>query len=228
MNIPIILNRVLILCALLLYSITRQAFSIIRWRSLRTSNSRTISLNLNFSAGDVGIPKTKTEPLLVSQDSSFFPSTITISSKEYETECFQEFFIRQVPGDGGCLFHSLSVCISFLKCGKHILFDHQMRQLSYQLRNLSSDVLQRNVTLLIEDGVGMDSTTLLQDISMQYKISPSEYVQQIRNPSTWGGGPEIIGTMLSYFRLIMYLMLIAIYIVCISIEQSFSATNPCL
>ena len=73
------------------------------------------------------------------------------------------------------------------------MFDHQMRQLSNQLRNLSSDVLQRNITLLIEDGVRMDATALLQDISTQYKISPSEYTQQIRNPSTWGGGPEIIG-----------------------------------
>ena len=186
-----IFNRAFILYALLLHSLTRQAFSI-RWKSLRSANSRTLTLHLNFSAGDAGIPKT-TELLLVSQDSSFLPTTITISSKEYETECFQEFFIRQVPGDGGCLFHSLSVCFSYLKRGRHIVFDHQMRQLSNQLRNLSSDVLQRNITLLIEDGVRMDATALLQDISTQYKISPSEYTQQIRNPSTWGGGPEIIG-----------------------------------
>ena len=180
-------NQFLIFYSLLSFS--RYACSK-RWRY-----PPTVILRLNFSAGDTGIPKTTSE-LLVSQDSSFLPMTIAIASKEYETECFQEFFVRQVPGDGGCLFHSLSVCFTYLKCGKHILFDGHMRKLSNQLRNLSSDVLQQNVTLLIEDGVGMDSATLLQEISMQYKISPSEYAQQIRNPSTWGGGPEIIGTVI--------------------------------
>ena len=40
----------------------------------------------------------------------------------------EEFRVRQVPGDGGCLFHALTVSLLYDKTKTHRLFDDEMRK----------------------------------------------------------------------------------------------------
>lgn len=104
-----------------------------------------------------------------------------------------EFSVRQVPGDGGCLFHAISACLSFVQTRKHAAFDWRMRKLSQLLRYLAVDTLQSsNTTLVIENGETTAATSLLKTIADVYSIYPGEYCAQILDPRTWGGGPEIV------------------------------------
>ena len=105
----------------------------------------------------------------------------------------QVFIVRQVPGDGGCLFHAISAWLTFLQTNKHHDFDSNMFSLSRKLRQLAVDVLQQpNRTLIIENSEPMESTELLEMIAKKYDMEPSEYCTWILDPRTWGGGPEIV------------------------------------
>jgi hypothetical protein len=110
------------------------------------------------------------------------------------------FNVRQVPGDGGCLFHAISAWLSYLQCGEHRPFDWRMRNLSQKLRYLAVQSLQlENSSLVLEKGEIIESSALLQMISEVYDMSPKEYCEQILDPRTWGGGPEIVA-LSNHFR----------------------------
>jgi hypothetical protein len=120
---------------------------------------------------------------------SFLPS-------EYELndEPSTRFNIRQVPGDGGCLFHSLAVCIRFLQDKDHPpFFDVELRDLSERLRKISVKILRSpNRCLSMEGGEEILSSELLTMVAANYNMSESDYLQQMLIPNTWGGGPEIV------------------------------------
>lgn len=81
---------------------------------------------------------------------------LTFLPSEYELndEPSTRFNIRQVPGDGGCLFHSLAVCIRFLQDKDHQpFFDVELRDLSERLRKISVKILRSpNRCLSMEGG----------------------------------------------------------------------------
>jgi hypothetical protein len=106
----------------------------------------------------------------------------------------QYFAIRQVPGDGSCLFHSISAWIAFLTTEEHKMFDHRLKRFSQHLRELSVDILSRdnNTSLVLEDNECIDAPSLLESIANHYNVSPSEYCQSMLLRETWGGGPEIV------------------------------------
>mgnify|MGYP000215118522 CR=1 FL=1 len=121
---------------------------------------------------------------------------------EYAVKSEQKakFRIRQVPGDGGCLFHAISAWLSFLESGSHLDFDWRMRKLSQHLRHIAIKVLSKpNTTLVLENGEVMESTALLGMISDVYGLQPSEYCEKVLDPRTWGGGPEIVA-LSNHFR----------------------------
>lgn len=67
-------------------------------------------------------------------------------------ESGERFAIRQVPGDGGCLFHALTVAMIYEKTRKHVAFDEKSRHMSDKLRKLSVLLLKRkDVSLYIEN-----------------------------------------------------------------------------
>eukprot|EP00597_Dinobryon_sp_UTEXLB2267_P007090 CAMPEP_0170084554 /NCGR_PEP_ID=MMETSP0019_2-20121128/19716_1 /TAXON_ID=98059 /ORGANISM="Dinobryon sp., Strain UTEXLB2267" /LENGTH=310 /DNA_ID=CAMNT_0010300689 /DNA_START=230 /DNA_END=1159 /DNA_ORIENTATION=+ len=126
--------------------------------------------------------------------------TLPLNSAECENGIkFKSCFIRQVPGDGGCLFHSLAVCCSYLKYGKHIEFDDHERLLSSYLRNISIDVLRKNTTVVMEFGQTLSTETILNMVSKMYNLSANEYCESMYRSSTWGGGPEIVA-LSNYFQ----------------------------
>jgi hypothetical protein len=106
--------------------------------------------------------------------------------------------IRQVPGDGNCLFHSISVAWAHATNGTHL----EMRspdtmewlyQNSAKLRQLAVDCLEEQRKLLFLQGHEyLKATDLVEAAAAQYGISGSEYCDLMRQESYWGGGPEIV------------------------------------
>ncbi len=106
--------------------------------------------------------------------------------------------IRQVPGDGNCLFHSISVAWAHAINGTHLemrspetmewLYRH-----SAKLRQLAVDCLEEQRKLLFLQGHEyLKATDLVEAAAAQYGISGSEYCDLMRQESYWGGGPEIV------------------------------------
>jgi hypothetical protein len=116
------------------------------------------------------------------------------SEYELNDEPSTRFNIRQVPGDGGCLFHSLAVCIKYLQDKDHPpSFDVELRELSDKLRKISVKILRSPSTCLsMEGGEEILSSELLKMVAANYNVSENEYLQQMLIPNTWGGGPEIV------------------------------------
>ena len=108
-------------------------------------------------------------------------------------ETGEQYLIRQVPGDGGCLFHALTVAMIFDKTRRHLPFDEKTRHMSDKLRKLSVLLLKRkDVSLFIENGECTTSSDLLRIVSEHYNMTETEYCEQMLLSSSWGGGPEIV------------------------------------
>ena len=105
----------------------------------------------------------------------------------------KQFSVRQVPGDGGCLFHSISAVLGYERSGCHEEFNDAMKNMSFCLRQLSVDTLLRQDLVLVMEG-NENSTTggLLQTVAEHYNTSVRKYCSNMRLSYTWGGGPEIV------------------------------------
>ncbi|EED89926.1 predicted protein [Thalassiosira pseudonana CCMP1335] len=107
--------------------------------------------------------------------------------------------IRQVPGDGNCLFHSIAVCLYKVVNGTHISMDsprsiHQLRCQSLHLRNCAVDVLQNvpRKRLFLQGEEYLEANELLGAAAAQFELDGEEYCELMRKESYWGGGPEIV------------------------------------
>lgn len=117
------------------------------------------------------------------------------SKYQVQDEINSQFRIRQVPGDGGCLFHSISTWISVIKSQKHTDFDRKTEKMSKSLRSLAVNVFKSNETVYISPSGEDDSLfsgSLLESVAEHHKVSPETYCRQMLHPGTWGGGPEIV------------------------------------
>jgi hypothetical protein len=104
--------------------------------------------------------------------------------------------IRQVPGDGNCLFHSLSVCLAKVENGSHFCFDNlkQLQITSTSLRERAVDFLSSNPRrmLFLQGKEFLRAKDLVEAAASQYSVSGQEYCDTMRQNSYWGGGPEIV------------------------------------
>ncbi len=106
--------------------------------------------------------------------------------------------IRQVPGDGNCLFHSISTCYAHATNGTHLdLSDPNNLQWLYhhsaKLREQAVECLEQTRKLLFLQGHEfLRAQDLVQAAASQYGISGEEYCRLMRQDSYWGGGPEIV------------------------------------
>lgn len=129
--------------------------------------------------------------------------------------------IRQVPGDGNCLFHSLSVVLNFVEEGRHLNWkgnvensiEERMRMYdrSELLRQQAVDMLSEDESavrglnpqflgiprrrprlLFLQGNEYLNRRELLHIASSQYDISGKEYCDLMRKDGYWGGGPEIV------------------------------------
>ena len=106
--------------------------------------------------------------------------------------------IRQVPGDGNCLFHSISTCYAYAVNGTHLdLRSVESMQWLYQhsakLRQQAVDcLLQRRKILFLQGQEYIRAHDMVEGAASQYGISSVEYCHFMRQDSYWGGGPEIV------------------------------------
>jgi hypothetical protein len=136
----------------------------------------------------------------VVSSSSFLPSEYTVK-QDSGNAMTTKFKVRQVPGDGGCLFHSLAVSIAFRRDKSHPeAFDGKLRELSLRLRQLSIDVLGKvGECLVMEGDERIASHELLEMVASNYNMTSADYLCKMADPKTWGGGPEIVA-LSNYFR----------------------------
>jgi hypothetical protein len=102
---------------------------------------------------------------------------------------------RQVPGDGACLFHTLSAGLWESVNGTHHPMDRKvLRSQSLRLRARAVDVLedQRDPQLYMGDSEYMKASQLLEMAAEQAACATDEYCSKLRDPRAWGGGPEIV------------------------------------
>lgn len=103
------------------------------------------------------------------------------------------FYVRQVPGDGGCLFHSLASCLVYSSYKEHMQFGEYLRNVSHALRELAVQELQSDKPFFIEENdEAVPSSTILNFVSAHYNQTAQEYCKAMLQPGTWGGGPEIV------------------------------------
>lgn len=110
--------------------------------------------------------------------------------------------IRQVPGDGNCLFHSIAACLHQAANGTHLPMDSHERILelrckSLELRNAAVDVLQNlsgkgRRKLFLQGDEYLEARELLAAAAAQFELEGEEYCELMRKESYWGGGPEIV------------------------------------
>jgi hypothetical protein len=106
--------------------------------------------------------------------------------------------IRQVPGDGNCLFHSISTCFAYSVNGTHLDLRNVdslewLYQNSARLRQQAVDCLEQTRKLLFLQGHEyLKAQDLVEAAASQYGISGPEYCNLMRQDSYWGGGPEIV------------------------------------
>ncbi|KAL7471463.1 hypothetical protein ACHAXS_011822 [Conticribra weissflogii] len=107
--------------------------------------------------------------------------------------------IRQVPGDGNCLFHSIAASLHRLVHGKHIDMStpesiRRLRRRSLELRNRAVDVLEKQPRrrLFLQGDEYLEARELLAAAAAQFELGGEEYCDLMRRESYWGGGPEIV------------------------------------
>lgn len=156
--------------------------------SFNDSISKKDGLNFNSPYAQVE-EKNIGKVVPLSDNPCFLPSEYEVKGEEN-----MRFNVRQVPGDGGCLFHSLAVCMKFQRDKDHPpFFDLDLRELSDKLRKTSVKVLRSpTLCLAMESGEEITSSELLKMVAANYNITETEYLQQMLIPNTWGGGPEIV------------------------------------
>jgi len=104
--------------------------------------------------------------------------------------------VRQVPGDGSCLFHSLTVTLAYASNGTHHSMNNikSMKDNSNKLRQTAIDAFEEDPEKLLYLQ-GSECTTcreLLEAVAEQYSITPEVYCTKMRRSAEWGGGPEIV------------------------------------
>ena len=102
--------------------------------------------------------------------------------------------VRQVPGDGSCLFHSLTVCLALAQNGSH--HEMVMEPLLYhsdRMRQMAVTCFEeeKERVLFVQGDEKVTCAELLEALSEQYG-KPEEYCSKMRKASEWGGGPEIV------------------------------------
>lgn len=135
---------------------------------------------------------------------TFLPSRYNVRNSDRKGNIYYQdvFFVRNVPGDGSCLFHSLAICLKYKLTRRHEVFDENTRELSCWLRELACDVLcgklGENISFVIEPGSETILPAELQKMLEEKNNIPfRKYIDDMRNNlEVWGGGPGIV--VLSY------------------------------
>jgi OTU-like cysteine protease len=176
------------------------------WKKFIVSVLLLIPLSLSSSSGSSSLsssslsyPHSLTSPRLFHSSFLETPYFVEKDSSSVRTNDSTCFLVRQVPGDGGCLFHALSVCAVEAVSEQHADFDSKARALSNRLRRLAVDTLLRVESVVVEEGETINGQDLLAIAAESSGLKPEEYCWDMLRPQTWGSGVEIVA-LSNYFR----------------------------
>lgn len=117
--------------------------------------------------------------------------------------------IRQVPGDGNCLFHSIATCLSLAENKTHVNiasskssnnnnnYGNYLSTLSYHSKRLRQEAVnclsnRPRRPLFIQGNEYLRAYDLVEAAASQYNLTGTKYCELMRKESYWGGGPEIV------------------------------------
>ena len=108
-------------------------------------------------------------------------------SRTYNTLTNIPVRIRQVPGDGNCLFHSIAVVLNKVENGTDLVMDsprgiHELRRCSMDLRNRAVDALQAapRRRLFLQGEEDLEARELLMAAASQFDMEGDEYCDLMR------------------------------------------------
>lgn len=134
----------------------------------------------------------------IDSSSDYVDNEGLISQLQCEDIDIGTFQVRQVPGDGNCLFHSLSLCLYHAERKIHfpLTKSESFRDLfcrSRDLRNMAVQSLKSvdrsgdDRVLFLQGDEYLTCHELLSAAASQYNISPDEYCKLMAENCTWGG-----------------------------------------
>ncbi len=179
----------------------------------RSTNTRHYSVSQdNNDNNNINNPPWNKSPNIDSE--GFLTNFYTRIQGEWESEANiggkyvqlnNQVLIRQVPGDGNCLFHSITVAMSLLVNSTHVdmvgsskhknNYDlNHLYQHSQFLRHKAVEVLSNNPRrlLFLQGNEYLRARDLVNAAAAQYDLTGDEYCELMRMESYWGGGPEIV------------------------------------
>jgi len=125
--------------------------------------------------------------------------------------------VRQVPGNGSCLFLAVAAGILFdqtaLNNNESETSTHppmyNVIEYASTLRVQAVDTLENGFksdsTLVMQNDESISTSLLVNKAAMEYGISSEKYLSKMRQANVWGGGPEIIALANSMQRKIILL-----------------------
>jgi len=133
-----------------------------------------------------------------------------------DNNCSVEVKIRQVPGNGACLFHAIAAGILYYDNNADDISHPTISKViecSSTLRTLAVDTLangiKSNAQLVMQTDEVISTAILINKAASQYGLTSEEYLSNMRSDNVWGGGPEIVALANSLNRQIVLLELVA-------------------
>jgi len=76
--------------------------------------------------------------------------------------------IRQVPGDGNCLFHSLSACLSLVESGRHVPMRRRLVLAGRDEKNINSHLLSSRISIEVDNSTQVNDKTQVENQKNSY------------------------------------------------------------
>ena len=145
-----------------------------------------------------------------------------IIDDDTEADKYEVARIVHVPGNGSCLFYALAASLLNFEAEKNKCTSSwswsDVHNRASELRKVAVDTLEdKDSILCITDRDSVLSSDLVNAVSSWYGLTSEQYCRNMRRPSCWGGGPEIIALSNALERPIH------IYEAC----DTSSSTTPC-
>ena len=118
--------------------------------------------------------------------------------------------IRQVLGDGSCLFQAIAAGVLFDEMTPNVNADlehdedktyahpstSEVIRYSSTLRSLAVETLKdgiaNNASVILQHGATTSVSLLVSKAAIQYDMTCNEYLSEMRLENVWGGSPEIV------------------------------------
>jgi hypothetical protein len=112
-----------------------------------------------------------------------------------------EVKIRQVPGNGSCLFLAIAAGKMYNESSSEASTKQHpsmsdVQNLSLCVRNqavtILADAIKHNKQLVMQKDESIYAAELVDLAAKQYGLTVDEYLNNMRDVGVWGGGPEIV------------------------------------